>query len=81
VVSFKALRYTGFSEFFDFASFGKVRLSKFGNFSEKNRNFRTRKIFAKKFGKKFGNLSAVKSSDIFQKCMKIFKISKKVYKV
>jgi len=46
-----------FSKLFVFVIFGNVWLSKFGNFSEKKRNFWTRKIFAKKFGKKFGNLS------------------------
>ncbi len=59
----KALRYTEFSEPFFFTYFGNVRLSKFRNFSEKNQNFQTRKIFSKKvrkkvwkfkFGKKFG---------------------------
>jgi len=33
----------------------------------KNQNFRTRGIFAKKFGKKFGNLSSEKSWVIIQK--------------
>jgi len=76
----KALHKTEFSKHFVFASFGNVRLSKFGNFSEKKRNFWTRKIFAKKFGKKFRNLSSEKSLDINQNCTSISKILKNYVK-
>jgi len=51
----------GFSELFVFASFRKVRLSKFGNFLEKTI------IFAKNFGKKFGNLSSEKKFGYYSK--------------
>jgi len=57
------------SELFGCRSFGK------------NRNFRTREIFAKKFGKKFGNLSLEKGSDINQNCTSNSKNLKKLCKI
>ena len=45
-------------------------------FFGKKRNFRTRGIFAKKFGKKFGNLSSEKSSVIIRKFRKFRKFRK-----
>jgi len=71
-VSSKALRLTEFSELFVFASFGNVRLSKFGNFSEKNGIFELAK---------FSRKSSEKSLDINQNCTSISKISKKLRKV
>jgi len=50
-------------------------------FFGKNRNFWTREIFTKKFGKKFRNLSSEKSLGINRSCTSISKISKKLWKV
>jgi len=44
-----------FSELFNFASFGIVRLSKFVNFFEKTGILELAKIPRKYFGNKFGN--------------------------
>jgi hypothetical protein len=54
---------------FRFREFRKSSVVKVRNFFGKNWNFQTREIFAKKFGKKFENLSSEKSSDIILKCM------------
>jgi hypothetical protein len=69
-----------------FPNFSFLRVSEmFGCWSSeffwKKQNFQTRKIFAKKFGKKFGNLSLEKSLYINQYCMSILKILKKLCKV
>jgi len=50
-------------------------------FLEKNGIFELAKFFAKKFRKKFGNLSWEKSHNINQKFTSISKISKKLCKV
>jgi len=67
----KALRKTEFSKLFVFKSFRNVRLTKFGNFSEKNGIFELAK---------FSRKSLEKSSDIDQNCMSILKILKRLHK-
>jgi len=66
----KALLWTEFSELFVFASFGKVRLSKFGNFSEKNGIFELAK---------FSRKSSEKSCEIKVR-KKVWKLFKNVRK-
>jgi len=69
-----------FSELFVFASFGNVRLSKFRIFLEKTGIFRTHKVFAKMFGKKYGSLSSEKSLEKFGKVWKSSENFGKVWK-
>ena len=61
---------------FRFREFRKCSVFEVRKFFGKNRNFRTRGIFAKKFRKKFGNLSSVKSSVIIRKFRKLRKFQK-----
>jgi len=58
---------------FHFLEFRKCSVFEVRKFFGKNRNFRTRGIFAKKFGKKFGNSSSVKCSVIIRKFRKFRK--------
>jgi len=64
---------------FRFLEFRKCSAVKVRKFFRKKRNFWTCEIFAKMFGKKFGNLNSEKSSDINPNCTSISKISKKNY--
>jgi len=65
---------------FCFCKFRKCSAVEVWKFFGKKWNFWTREIFAKKFGKKFGNLSSEKSSDINWNCIPILKFQKNYVK-
>ncbi len=63
-----SLALDGIFQTFRFREFWKNSAVEVRKFFGKKRNFQTREIFVKKFGKKFGTSSSEKSLEIIQKC-------------